>query len=317
MSIYPIAPLDLSGIRTVSLASRPSKVRDADFARPVEASHAAILDSLPDILAARDLKRLAAGIHGANRSGRRVIFGLGAHVFKVGLTPILIQLVESGFVDAFALNGAGIVHDFEIAACGSTSEDVDAALPDGRFGVTRETGEALNGAIRDAAREDVGIGEAVGRLITTLETPTARYSLLGACYRRRIPVTVHVAIGTDVLHVHPAADGAAIGAASHRDFRLFAALVAGLHGGGVYLNIGSAVILPEVFLKAVSVVRNLGMPLEGFTTANLDFFQHYRPLTNVVRRPTTEGGRGYALTGHHELLFPLLAAAVVEEWEEL
>lgn len=312
MSIYSVDPIDLSRVATRPLASRPSKVSELDFARPVSAEQASILEAMPRTLAAADLRQLARAIVTANTRGRKVLLGLGAHVFKVGLSPLVIQLVESGFIDGIALNGAGIVHDYEIAMCGATSEDVDASLPDGTFGVTRETGEALNGAIADAAREGIGIGEGVGRLIAALTTKTARYGVLGACYRLRIPVTVHVAIGTDVLHIHPTADGAAIGQTSHRDFRLFAALVTGLHEGGVYLNVGSAVMLPEVFLKAVTVVRNLGAPLEGFTTANFDFIQHYRPLTNVVRRPVVRGGTGFAFTGHHEIVFPLLAAALLE-----
>lgn len=316
MSVYRVTPLDLSGLATVPLASRESKVSADAFAGRVSAEHASLLDAMPRMQASADFRRLAAAIGGANRSGRKVLFGLGAHVFKVGLSPIVIQLVEEGYIDGIALNGAGIVHDYEIAVCGATSEDVDASLPGGRFGVTRETGESLNRAITEGAREGIGIGEAVGRLIAGLDTATAHYGVLGACYRRRVPVTVHVAIGTDVLHVHPTADGGSIGRGSHHDFRLFAALVAGLDRGGVYVNVGSAVILPEVFLKAVTVVRNLGMPLGGFTTANFDFLQHYRPLTNVVRRPVAGSGTGFSFTGHHEILVPLLAAALLRERQE-
>ena len=214
MSIYRIGPLDLSAIRTLALAERPSKVGAAQFAKPVAAAQASLLDSLPDTLAGADLRRLAAAIVSANGSGRKVLFGLGAHVLKVGLSPVLIQLVQDGFIDAIALNGAGIVHDYELALAGKTSEDVDEALPGGQFGVTRETAEALNAAIAGAAGEGIGIGEAVGRLAAGLRTPTAHLSLLGACYRARVPVTVHVALGTDVLHIHPSADGAAIGRAS-------------------------------------------------------------------------------------------------------
>jgi hypothetical protein len=311
MSVYSVRPLELNGLRTIPLSSRPSKVRSSAFAKKVAPEHASLLDVMPGILSVPDLDRLVLAIDGARRSGRRVLFGIGAHVLKVGLSPILIQLLEEGFIDGLAFNGAGIVHDYEIAACGSTSEDVDTALPGGQFGVTRETGEFLNAAIAEGAREGIGMGEAVGRAIAGMTTPTAGLGVLGACYRLKIPATVHVAIGTDVLHIHPSADGAAIGAGSHRDFRLFAALVAGLDGGGVYVNIGSAVILPEVFLKAVTVVRNLGMPLTGFTTANFDFHQHYRPLTNVVRRPVAGHGTGLFFTGHHEVLIPLLAAALL------
>jgi len=315
MSRYEVAPLDFGNLVTVPLASRPGKVSTQSFARPVCAGDAALLDRMPDVLGASDLRALVTAITEANRSRRRVLFGIGAHVLKVGLSPLLIQLVEGRFIDGIAFNGAGIIHDFEIAACGSTSEDVDASLPGGRFGVARETGESLNRAAREAAAEGIGLGEAVGRLIAGIDGPTTAHSLLAACWRHKVPATVHVAIGTDVSHIHPSADGSAIGAASFTDFRLFAALVSGLDKGGVYVNLGSAVLLPEVFLKAVAAVRNLGMPLGGFTTANLDFVQHYRPLTNVVRRPVAGDGRGLSLTGHHEILVPLLAAALLRARE--
>lgn len=315
MSRYEIAPLDFSGLVTIPLARRPGKVSTRAFARRVSPSDADLLDRMPGVLAADDLRELTDAIVRAHRSRKRVLFGLGAHVLKVGLAPVLIQLIEEGLIDGIALNGAGIVHDYEIAACGSTSEDVDATLPDGRFGVARETGESLNRAAREAASEGIGLGEAVGRLIAEMKTPAVADSVLAACWRRRVPVTVHVAIGTDVPHIHPSADGAAIGAATFTDFRLFAALVSGLDGGGVYVNLGSAVLLPEVFLKAVAAVRNLGLPLGGFTTANLDFLQHYRPLTNVVRRPIAGDGKGISITGHHEILVPLLAAALLRARE--
>lgn len=317
MSVYEAKPLDLSRLPTIDLEERPSIVSAPSFARPLVGSCAAFLDTLPDTLGAKELRALAAAIVAANRSKKKVIFGLGAHVIKTGLAPIVIQLIQDGRVDGIAMNGAGIVHDYEIGLLGATSEDVDSALPQGRFGVARQTAEALNAAAVQGAAEGIGMGEAVSRLAAGLTTPTAHLSLLAACYRARVPVTVHVALGTDILHMHPSADGAAIGATSLRDFRLLAALVAGLDGGGVYVNIGSAVILPEVFLKAVAVVRGLGMPLEGLTTANLDFIQHYRPLTNVVRRPTAGHGRGITLTGHHEILLPLLAASIRREEERL
>ncbi len=271
----------------------------------------------------------------ARARGRAIIWGMGGHVIKCGLAPVLIDLMRRGYATAFALNGAASIHDFEIALAGHTSEDVEAVLPDGRFGAAEETGREMNYAIAAGDREDLGIGESLGRCLvgqagspanpgersageTPERTSSGRacptgYSLLAAAYEASIPVTVHVAMGTDTPHTHPAADPAAIGRAGHRDFRLFCASVADLHEGGVYLNIGSAVVLPEVFLKAVSAVRNLGHPLADFVTANFDFLQHYRPRVNVVERPHAgAGGRGYAITGHHELMLPLVAAALIE-----
>jgi hypothetical protein len=222
--------------------------------------------------------------------------------------------MQRGFITALAMNGSGIIHDFEIAVAGWTSEDVDAALGSGAFGMAEETGRLLNEAIKRGADDDLGLGESIGCALVELKPPYARYSLLHAAYQMKIPVTVHVTLGADIIHLHPHADGASIGATSHRDFRLLCSLVKELDDGGVYLNLGSAVTLPEVFLKAVTVVRNLGHPLQGFTTANLDFIQHYRPLTNVVRRPVADGaGRGYTITGHHELTIPLLAATIIAQ----
>jgi hypothetical protein len=235
-------------------------------------------------------------------------------VIKCGLAPILIQLMRNGWATAFAMNGSAAIHDYEIAIAGHTSEDVEAVLPDGTFGTALETGVQMNSAILDAHREHMGIGEALGRrLAGTVRPETAQNSVLLAAYEANVPVTVHVAIGTDTPHTHPAASGAALGSASHYDFRLFASIVAGLHDGGVYLNVGSAVVMPEVFLKAVSLVRNLGRPLREFTTVNFDFLQHYRPRVNVVERPhANAGGRGYSLTGHHEIMIPLLAGILAE-----
>jgi hypothetical protein len=244
---------------------------------------------------------------------------LGGHVIKCGLAPVLLDLMQRGFVTAFALNGSAAIHDFEIALAGHTSEDVEAVLPDGRFGAAEETGREMNRAIAEGDREGLGMGEALGKWLDRAETAHQADSLLLQAYRHATPVTVHVAIGTDTPHTHPAADPAAIGSTSHRDFRLFAACVTDLDAGGVYLNVGSAVVMPEVFLKAVSAVRNLGHPLAGFTTANFDFLQHYRPRVNVVERPHKGGAGvslptgGYAITGHHELMIPLLAAALIEK----
>ncbi len=316
MSIYSQAPIDLSQLSTYPLNTRHSKVTVNDFARPLnddEAKAAAAwLTSLPDILAVQSLRAVANAIVNAKANRKAMIWGAGGHVIKTGLAPVIIDLMKRGFVSAIALNGSGVIHDFEIALIGSTSEDVDEALGAGAFGMAEETGRMLNDAINAGARDDIGLGEAVGRMLVEVQPPFAAYSLLHEAYRHKIPVTVHATIGTDIIHLHPNANGASIGQTSHRDFRLLTALVKELDGGGVYLNIGSAVTLPEVFLKAVTVVRNLGVPLANFTTANFDFIQHYRPNTNVVKRPVANGaGQGYSLTGHHELMIPLLSAAII------
>jgi hypothetical protein len=285
-----------------------------DFARPLArgASVASFLGSLPKILAGQVVRDLAEEVRRARSRHKPILWGLGAHVLKVGLSPVLIDLMERGFVTGLALNGAGIVHDFELAVAGQTSEDVDAGLGSGAFGMARETGEEVNRAIVEGDRDGLGLGAALGRHLEARRARHRDLSLLAAAWRRGVPVTVHVAIGTDIVHMHPACDPAAVGRSTHLDFRTFAALVAGLGGGGVYLNVGSAVLLPEVFLKAVTLARNLGHDLRDFATANLDFVQSYRPNTNVVERPTRAVGRGYRLTGHHELLVPLLAAALLE-----
>ncbi len=316
MSIYHQTPFDLSRLSTYPLASRHSKVTVKDFARPLSDDEAqaasALLNSLPDILAVQSLRAVAAAIVKARAKNKPVIWGAGGHVIKTGLAPIIIDLMHRGFVTALALNGSGVIHDFEIALIGSTSEDVDEALGQGAFGMAEETGRLLNEAINHGARDDLGLGEAVGRMLVEMKPEFAAYSLLHEAYKNKIPVTVHATIGTDIIHLHPNADGANIGKTSHQDFRLLTAIVRELDGGGVYLNIGSAVTLPEVFLKAITVVRNSGAPLQDFTTANFDFIQHYRPNTNVVKRPVANGaGKGYSLTGHHELMIPLLAAAVI------
>lgn len=318
-SVYDdLSPLALDGVQTYSLADRTSKVTVADFARSLAddqndaASLRGFLDSLPNILAVRSLRGLAAQIRRARELERPIIWGIGGHVVKTGLAPVIIDLMDRGFVTAIAANGSVLVHDAEIALVGRTSEDVDASLGSGAFGAAEETGELLNDAAHDGAREQIGLGEAVGRALLKLDPPHATASLLCAAYARRLPFTAHVAIGTDIPHFHPNVDPASLGATTHTDFRLFAELVRRLDGGGCYLNIGSAVILPEVFLKAVTLVRNLDHPLASITTANFDFIQAYRPMTNVLRRPTGDGaGRSFALTGHHEILIPLLAAEIV------
>jgi CBS domain-containing protein len=315
MSIYEdIEPLGLEGVNTYPLSERPSKVAVGDFASAFveDASLRDFLAALPNILAVQSLREVAARMRRARSLGRPVIWGLGGHVVKTGLAPLIIDLMRRGFVSGLAANGSVLVHDAEVALVGSTSEDVDASLGAGAFGAADETGRLLNEAARDGARDGLGLGEALGRALVASNPKHAELSLLCAAYRARIPFTAHVAIGTDIPHFHPHADGAALGAATHTDFRLLSELVRRLNGGGVYLNIGSAVILPEVFLKCVTLVRNLGHTLEDFTTANFDFIQSYRPLTNVVRRPTSGGaGRGFSITGHHELTIPLLAAELL------
>jgi hypothetical protein len=318
MSIYDHPPIDLSRIETYPLTSRPSKVTVRDFARALSNDEAraaaALLDSLPHILAADTLRSVAEAVVEARSKNRAIIWGIGGHVIKTGLAPILIDLMRRGFVSSIATNGSGIIHDFEIAITGWTSEDVDSALGSGSFGMAEETGRLINEAIRRGAGEDCGAGESVGRMLVEMNPQYAGYSILHAAYEAKIPVTAHITIGTDIVHIHPQADGAAIGAATYRDFLLFTSLIKDLDGGGVFLNIGSAVTLPEVFLKAVTVVRNLGHSLADFTTANFDFIQHYRPATNVVRRPVAGGaGRGFQITGHHELMIPLLAASIVSQ----
>jgi hypothetical protein len=316
-SIYNLDPLEFDGLRTERLSKRPSKITPRDFARPHKRGtrFADFLKTLPAILAGVEFRRLVEALLKARRKRKPILWGLGGHVIKVGLAPVLIDLTERGFVQGIATTGAALVHDFEIALAGRTSEDVEAQLARGRFGLAEETGLYLNEIAVGAARSEIGLGEGAGKLLSNphLGAKHPQSSLLVAAYRARVPFTVHLAIGTDIFHVHPSADGAALGAASHRDFRLFAALVRQLDNGGVYLNIGSAVILPEVFLKALAVVRGLGHPLKKFTTANLDFQQHYRPTQNVLQRPAKAlKAQPIALTGPHELLLPLLAAALIE-----
>ncbi|MBN2321222.1 MAG: hypothetical protein JXR49_19235 [Acidobacteria bacterium] len=314
MSKYRVQPFDLSDVNTYPLKKRTSKVSVDNFCRPHEKGSGVseFLGNLPDILGARNLKQLAHAIVNARSNGRAIIWGIGGHVVKTGLSPILIDLMDRGLISSLAMNGSCIVHDFEIAVAGSTSEDVDEQLKSGAFGMAEETGKGINLAIREGVADDLGIGESLGRYLEDLKPAYSRYSLLLQAYLRNIPVTVHVTIGADVVHNHPDVLPAAIGEGSHRDFRLLARLMAEMNGGGVYLNCGSAVTLPEVFLKCVALLRNSGRQLRDFTTANLDFIQHYRPTENVVKRPVQSGGRGIAVTGHHEILIPLLAAWLVE-----
>jgi deoxyhypusine synthase len=275
---------------------------------------AGLVDSLPGILAAEDLRAVAKAIAQAKSARRASIWGLGGHVVKCGLGPVLIDLMHEGYISAFAMNGSTAIHDFELAIAGQTSEEVEAVLPDGSFGSAEETGREMNEALKNLP-DGVGAGQALGKRLEGLADQ--RYSdcsILLQAYRAAVPVTVHSAIGTDTTHVHPQIDPAALGRATHTDFRLLASLMKELDRGGVYCNLGSAVVLPEVFLKALTLIRNLGFDAREFTTVNFDFLQHYRPRANVVNRPHAEsGGRGYALTGHHEIMIPLLAAILKDQ----
>jgi hypothetical protein len=307
-----LQPLSLEGLKTYPLRSRKSLVGWQSFARPLRAraSLAQFLNSLPDLLAAKDFKEIVGCIRKARRQGKPVLLGMGAHPMKVGLNPLIVQLMNEGMIQGVAMNGAGIIHDFEIAFAGKTSEDVAAEITRGTFGMAQETGRMINEAINKGWPKGWGIGRSVGEMIEGRRMPYREKSITAAGIRLGVPITVHVALGTDIIHLHPQTRGEAIGGASHKDFRLFAALLSQLQGG-VYLNLGSAVIMPEVFLKALTLVRNLGHRVTRFTTVNMDFIPHYRPLTNVVRRPTLEGGKGFHLTGHHEIMFPLLTAAIL------
>jgi hypothetical protein len=309
----PYEEFDLSGVRTYPLASRKSKAVAADFARPYtpEGGFGGWLQSLPNVLGAADFKAVVREILRAHAEGRGLLWGLGAHVIKTGLGPVLIDLMERGFVSGLAANGATVIHDFEVALAGATSEEVDETLGPGQFGMAEETGRLLNEALNEGVTRGLGIGQAVGVWLAAERPRHQDLSVLAAATRLGIPVTVHIGMGTDIIHMHPAASGAVLGEGSLRDFRYFVSNVARLERG-VYLNCGSAVILPEVFLKAVALARNRGVPLDGLTTVNLDFMRQYRPQTNVVTRPVAGIGRGYTLIGHHEIMIPLLAAAIVE-----
>lgn len=321
MTVYTDRPLKLDKVQTYPLASRKSKVSIEAFGRSIQGPGVSLrrwVKSLPRILAGETFRSVVDALQRARGGSRPIVWGLGGHVIKVGVGPILIDLMRRGYATSFALNGAAMIHDFEIALVGATSEDVPAALGQGQFGMADETGRYLNQAIASGDRRGIGIGEVVGEFLNRYrDARFRRYSVIAAAYRRRVPVTVHQAIGTDIIHNHPSVDAPALGAATHRDFLLLAALVKKMEHGGVYLNCGSAVVLPEVFLKCVSLAANLGHPPRNLVTVNLDFIQHYRPTENVLRRPTSiasqNGGkqsRGYALTGHHELMIPLIAAAL-------
>lgn len=307
--------LDFSHLKTYSIKERKSKVRVEDFAKPIGVGICMgdFFDHFPNILAGKTIRTVINSVSNAYLEKRGIIWAIGGHVIKCGLTPILKDLLENGIITALALNGAGLIHDFEIAFFGHTSEEVVEGLKEGEFGMARETGEQLNEAINTGVRAGFGLGEAVGRWILDQAPDFIEYSLLACAARAGIPVTAHVAIGTDIIHMHKSVDGACLGEGSLRDFHLFASEITHLNQGGVYFNVGSAVILPEVFLKAVSLVINLGHPLKDFTTVNMDFIQHYRPTQNVIKRPVMGRGKGYCLLGHHEILIPILAAGIKEK----
>ncbi len=316
MSRYTEKPLTFEKLSTIPIDARGGKVQVQHFGKLYKKGDgvAKLLDSLPTILAADSLRGVIEAVKEARAKKKAILWGMGGHVIKCGLADVLLDLMHRGWITGFVMNGAATIHDFEIAIAGHTSEDVEAVLPDGRFGSADETGREMNLAIRDGARDGIGMGEALGRKLEQIAKPElAPHSIVASAYKAAVPLTVHVAVGTDTPHTHPAADGASIGTTTHHDFQLLCSIVRGLNDGGVYLNVGSAVVLPEVFLKAVSVVRNLGYPLANFTTVNFDFLQHYRPNANVVKRPHAgSGGQGYSITGHHEIMIPLLAAALIE-----
>ena len=309
-------PISLKNVKTYPLKKRQSKVSARDFGSSWTAGNTmgVWLESLPNILAGNDFRKVVNRLHIAVKEKKTILLAMGAHNIKVGLGPVILDLMERGIITGIAMNGAGIIHDLEVAMVGATSEDVDNELSDGKFGMAEETGEFLNSAIREGAKKGSGLGDSVGSSILKASFPYSKFSLLAGAARMNIPLTVHVALGTDIIHFHPSADGSAIGKTSHLDFRIFASLISHLDGG-VYINLGSAVVLPEVFLKALTLVRNLGFTVNNFTTVDMDFIRHYRPMTNVVKRPTLEGGEGFSLTGHNEIMFPMLAAALIEGLE--
>ncbi len=315
MSKYKnLKPTEFDEIKTYELQSRPSKVTVKEFAKPLSDNDSLedFLSKFPDILAVKSIREIAQRIVKAKNLEKPIIWGVGGHVIKTGLSPILIDLMKRGFLSAIACNGSVLVHDTEIALAGFTSEDVDATLGKGDFGAAKETGEILNSAAKNGMESDIGLGEAISVELSRSVAEHSKYSVLCHAYQNKVPVTAHLTIGADIGHFHASADGAALGKTSHTDFKLFCSIVREMNGGGVYLNCGSAVTLPEIFLKAVTVNRNLGHEITGITTANFDFIQHYRPLVNVVSRPTANGaGKGFSVTGHHELTLPLLAAHVL------
>jgi hypothetical protein len=316
MIVMKYRPLSLKSVKSYSLCARKSKVSVKSFAGIAVKGDlfSSFLEKMPDVFAVRDFRAVVKSIVDARKNDRPVVLGMGAHPIKLGLSPVIIELMRRNVITAIAMNGACVVHDFEISLVGHTSEDVAMELCTGTFGMAKETGRGVNRAIISGVRKGYGIGKSIGECIHKGKFPFKEKSIFANACALDIPATVHIALGTDIVHMHPEADGAAIGKGSMNDFRLLAAVIADLEGG-VYLNLGSAVVLPEVFLKALNVARNLGNNVGKITTVNMDFIQHYRPRENVLKRPTSMNGRNYALTGHHEIMFPLLAAAVTEELE--
>lgn len=308
-------PIDLSKVATYPIAERRNKVSLArDFAGDIAPgmSVAELLAALPNQLGGESLNAVIDAVVKARENGKPVVVALGGHVIKCGLQPVLRKLIEADVITAVAMNGSATIHDYEISLIGETSEDVGAVLHCGTFGMAEETGRDINAALRAGVADGIGYGEALGRYINANSNPHRQFSLLAVCQEKEIPATVHVAVGTDIIHQHPACDGAILGEATFTDFRLFTSVIATLGGGGVFINIGSAVIMPEVFLKALSIAQNMGYHVDGFTTANFDMTQHYRPLQNVVKRPTAGDSRGLTITGHHEIMVPLLAAGILD-----
>jgi hypothetical protein len=307
--------IDIHKVRSVSVKARPSKFHARRMARPVKKgdTFSTFWESLPDVLAGEEIRQVVRAVCDAREKKKPVLFMMGAHVIKVGLSPVLIDLMEHGVIQGLALNGAGAIHDMELAYFGKTSEDVAASIDDGSFGMAEETAALLNDTVRTGRDSALGFGEALGKRVREENPEYASLSILGQAYSRNIPATVHVALGTDIVHQHPGADGGAIGEASLRDFRIFCRMVSGLGEGGVALLFGSSVVLPEVFLKALTTARNIHGSISNFTTACFDMLRHYRPLVNVIQRPTQSGGRGISITGHHEIMIPLLAAAIKEQ----
>ncbi|MCP4665415.1 MAG: hypothetical protein GY849_03525 [Deltaproteobacteria bacterium] len=307
-------PIPLDKVTSYPLKERVSKIKVKDFGKAWARGgpFSQWLESLPKVLAGNDFMEIVDRMVRAAASQKTIVLAMGAHPIKVGLNPVILDLLDRRIITGLAMNGAGIIHDAEIAMVGHTSEDVAAEIGQGRFGAAEETGKFLNAAMKEGAEKDMGLGRSVGAMLVRENFPYNRVSLLARACELDIPVTVHVAMGTDIIHFHPNVDGPSIGKTSHLDFRIFARLISTLDKG-IFINLGSAVIMPEVFLKALSLVRNLGYEAKDFTTVNMDFMPHYRPMTNVVHRPTLEGGKGYNLVGHHEIMFPLLAAAVIEK----
>ncbi len=317
MSKYPVA--DLSQIKRYSISGRHSKVNTGLMGQHFQtgSSFQSFFASLPDILVAKDLKEFVEHVAQAHINNKAVMLMMGAHAIKVGLSPVLIDMIKTGLISSISLNGAGVIHDTELTLFGQTSENVAKALADGSFGMVEETGKMVNEFIVAAHKNGLGLGEGVGKALLKKKPDSLQRSVLANAYVHNVPATIHVAIGTDIIHQHPEADGAALGATSHRDFKIFAAHVPKINDGGIVMNVGSNVILPEVFLKALTVARNIAPPVNNFYTANFDMIQHYRPRVNVVQRPTLQGGKGYTFIGHHEIMLPLFVAAVKERLNEL